>query len=443
MRRYTALRPIAAATALSLALVACAPGNGDDAPGDAADPGVDEGAGNEDAETTQLRVAVWTGNDQHLALFDEIADSFIEQHDTVEEIDFEVLPFDNYIDALTVQLAGGNPPDLGWIFERNAPEFIDAGVLTDIAPTLRDDPDYGYEDLTDAATELWRDGDALYAYPFSTSPFSMFYNTDMFAEAGLDTPDELHAAGDWTWDAAREAAAEIVAEDVAPHGFVVRDFDYTIWDNLATVWRGFGAQEWSADGSQCGFTGPEMVEAMSFFHGAVFDDEAHPGPGQSADFFAGEAAMTVTQISRASLLEEDGFDWGVVPLPAGPAGDQQVVGQAGIGVFNTSPNQQAAAEFLAHMTNEENSRKLAQFFPPPRASLLTADVLAETNPLLTEEQLEAVVVQGIATGTSIPAHVNFSQLRDAIRAELDSLWTADADVEAVMQQVCDVADPLL
>lgn len=153
--------------------------------------------------------------------------------------------------------------------------------------------------------------------------------------------------------------------------------------------------------------------------------------------------MTVTQISRASLLEEDGFDWGVVPLPAGPAGDQQVVGQAGIGVFNTSPNQQAAAEFLAHMTNEENSRKLAQFFPPPRASLLTADVLAETNPLLTEEQLEAVVVQGIATGTSIPAHVNFSQLRDAIRAELDSLWTADADVEAVMQQVCDVADPLL
>jgi multiple sugar transport system substrate-binding protein len=441
MRRTTALRPVAAAMALSLTMAACAPGNGSDDTGEATEPGTD--AGGTDVETSELRVTVWTGNEAHLALFDEIADSFVADHPTVEEVNFEVLPFDNYIDALTVQLAGGNPPDLGWIFERNAPEFIDAGVLTDVSPTLRDNPDYAFEDLTDAATELWRDGDALYGYPFSTSPFSMFYNADMFAEAGLDTPDELYAAGSWTWDAARDAAAEIVAEDIAPHGFVVRDFEYTIWDNLATVWRGFGAQEWSDDGSQCGFAEPEMVEAMTFLHGAIFDDAAHPGPGQSADFFAGEAAMTVTQISRASLLEEDGFDWGVVPLPAGPAGDQQVIGQAGIAVFNASENQAAAADFLAHMTNEENSRKLAQFFPPPRASLLTADVLADTNPLLSEEQLDAVVVQGIANGTSIPTHVNFSQLQDAIRAELDSLWTADADVDAVMQQVCAVADPLL
>jgi ABC-type glycerol-3-phosphate transport system substrate-binding protein len=56
-----------------------------------------------------------------------------------------------------------------------------------------------------------------------------------------------------------------------------------------------------------------------------------------------------------------------------------------IGVFQASPNAETAAEFLAFMTNPENSAKLAQFFPPPRESLLTAEVLAATNPLLSEE----------------------------------------------------------
>lgn len=434
MHRPTGIRRLlVAAATLALVITACAPG----------DDGGSDSAGNDDVETTELRMTVWTGNEDHLALFNEIADGFTAGHETVQRVEFEVVPFENYTEALTVQLAGGNPPDLGWIFERNAPEFVDAGVLTDLAPALREDEDYRFDDLAGTATELWRDGDALYAYPFSTSPFAVFYNADMFAAAGLDDPDQLAAAGDWTWDAVRAAGAEIVARDVAPHGFVVRDFDYTGWDNLATVWRGFGAQEWSPDGTRCGFTEPPMVQAMTFFHGAVFEDMAHPGPGQSADFFAGEAAMTVTQISRAGLLDGGDFDWGVVPLPAGPAGDQQVIGQAGIGVFNAGEHQQAAIEFLAHMTNEENSRKLARFFPPPRESLLTAGVLAGSNPLLTAEQLETVVVDGIATGTGIPTHVNFSQLRDAIRAELDALWTGNADVEAIMRQVCDVAEPLL
>ena len=41
-----------------------------------------------------------------------------------------------------------------------------------------------------------------------------------------------------------------------------------------------------------------------------------PGPGVSADFFAGDAAMTITQISRASLLPRTSqFGWDLVPLP--------------------------------------------------------------------------------------------------------------------------------
>jgi multiple sugar transport system substrate-binding protein len=95
------------------------------------------------------------------------------------------------------------------------------------------------------------------------------------------------------------------------------------------------------------------------------------------------------------------------------------------------------------MTNPENSQKLAQFFPPARASLLNADTLASTNPLLSAEQIENVVINGIATGEVLPGHTNFAQIQQTVRASLDSLWVADADVAAVMQSVCDSINPLL
>lgn len=59
---------------------------------------------------------------------------------------------------------------------------------------------------------------------------------------------------------------------------------------------------------------------MTFLHKAIFTDKAVPGPGTTVDFFAGDAAMTITQISRASLLKDATFGWDLVPLPSGPKG---------------------------------------------------------------------------------------------------------------------------
>lgn len=119
-----------------------------------------------------------------------------------------------------------------------------------------------------------------------------------------------------------------------------------------------------------------MADAVSFIHDAIFSKKAMPGPGETVDFFAGNAAMTITQISRASLLPKDKpFGWDLVPLPKGPAGEYALIGQAGIGVMQSGKNAQTAAEFVAYMTNPDNSAKLSQFFPSARKSLLNAEVL--------------------------------------------------------------------
>jgi multiple sugar transport system substrate-binding protein len=387
-------------------------------------------------------MTVWTADESQLALFDEIAQGYIaENPDTVASVDFEVIPFADYTTTLTTQLAGGSPPDLAWILESNAPEFVKSGALTDVRPTLEATEGYEVDDLVASALTLWEDGDGLYAYPFSSSPFAMFINTDRIAAAGTDNPADLVAQGEWTYDAAREISAASVAQ-LGGSGLVVRDFEYTVWENLATVWGGWGASPWSQDGTMCTFTEPEMVDAMTWIHDAIFTDSAIPGPGTSADFFAGETTMTVTQISRASALDGS-FEWDLLPLPEGPEGRQNVIGQAGIGVFAQGDNPQVAADFLAYFTNPANAERLATYFPPPRESLLTAEVLGQANPLLSEEQLQAVVVEGIQGAITKPSHQNFAQLRDTVRAELDALWQADADVESVLANVCTAIEPLL
>ncbi len=389
-----------------------------------------------------LRMTVWTADESQLALFDEIAADYIaENPDTVASVTFEPLPFEDYTTTLTTQLAGGNAPDLAWIFESSAPEFVQSGALADIRPTLEGAEGYEYDDLLDSALELWSADDGLFAYPFSNSPFVMFVNTDRITESGQENPADLLAAGEWTYDAARDISAASV-EELGGSGLVVRDFDYAGWGNLATVWGGWDATPWSADGTQCTFTEPAMVDSMTWFHDAAFAQGAMPGPGTSADFFAGDVTMTITQISRAASLDGS-FEWDVVPLPAGPAGQQNVIGQAGIGVLNNAENPAVAADFLAYFTSPESAEKLAAYFPPPRESLLNAEVLGDANPLLSPEQLETAVVEGIVGAQAKPAHRNFAQLDTAVRGELDALWNESADVEAVLGDVCSAIEPLL
>ncbi|WP_225768779.1 ABC transporter substrate-binding protein [Inquilinus sp. Marseille-Q2685] len=394
------------------------------------------------AEGIALRMTVWTGNKAHLQLLDEIAAAYRKDHPEVASITFETLPFDGYTTALTTQIAGGNAPDLAWIFENSAPDFVSSGVLLPLQDILRSTPDYGYEDLLPSATALWRRDDVLYAYPFSTSPFGVFVNLDLLKQAGVKPPAERIAAGEWTWDTAIADAAAVRAK-TGKAGLVVRDFDYKLWDNLATIWNGWGAAPWSADGKACGFDQPPMAEAMRFLHKAVFTDQAMPGPGAPADFFAGDAAMTITQISRAALLKDGAFAWDLVPLPKGPAGEYAVIGQAGIGVFKAGPNAQAAAAFLAFLTNPENSAKLAQFFPPPRKSQLGVDLLAKANPMLKPGQIEAVVVRGIEIGAVKPSHTGNAQIAQVVRAGLDALWQPAADIDAALRAVCGRIRPLL
>jgi multiple sugar transport system substrate-binding protein len=143
---------IAAVLGTALALTSCA--GGSDAP--VGEPGTP-------SEPVDLRMTVWTADEAQLALFDEIADEYVADNpELVSSVTFETIPFEDYTTSLTTQLAGGNAPDLAWIFESNAPEFVSSGALVDLRPKLAETEGYALDDIVPSSLALWEDGEGLF-----------------------------------------------------------------------------------------------------------------------------------------------------------------------------------------------------------------------------------------------------------------------------------------
>lgn len=394
-------------------------------------------------QAAELRFTIWSGSQQHLDLLNGIAAAYRRDHPDVS-VRFDVIPFGDYVQKVTLQLAGGNPPDLGWLQETAAPTFIEAGVLADVGRVLRADAAYRFDDFSGPAMGLWVRGDSVYGVPFSTSPFLVFFNRDMFKAAGLTAPDELAARGAWNWEALRKAAGTLAKGlPRGVYGFESVDgqgYDVRIWHTLIPIIWAYGGDAWS--GTRCTLDSPQAVQAVRLYHDMIFKDRSVVPPGEQGDFFSGRAAMTITQLSRVSKLEGAKFSWGLSPVPGGPAGNVSVIGQAAIVVFARSKNAAVAADFLRFLTSQDSVARMAQFFPPARVSVLESEAFLKANPQVSAEQMW-IVRDGIRTGRVLPGHARFPQIDAASRPVFDKLWRADAGVEAVMEEVCTAIDPLL
>lgn len=393
------------------------------------------------AQSQELRFTVWTGNEAHLAMLNGYAESFKASHPDVT-VKFETIPPADYTQKLTFQLAGGNAPDAGWLMEDAAPTFASAGALEDIGPVLNAVEGYDFADFSAPAMGLWSGDGKVWGVPFSTSPFVIFYNKDMFDKAGLEDPLAMAAKGEWDMAKFQEVAAKLTAAN-GKWGFEFKDgqgYDSRIMHALMPPIRAYGGDVWA--NKTCGFDSPEAVAAVQQLHDMVFKDKSIAPPGETGDYFSGNAAMTINQISRASLMAKAGFNWGIAPLPTGPGGESPVIGQAGIVVFAAGKQKELAAEFVAHMTNKENVAIAAQFFPPARQSVLSSDAFITSNKLIPAEQMQ-IVADAIAKGKVLPSHEKSPQILAAMKPRVDALWRADADVPAALMAICTSIQPQL
>src|SRR5690606_26296166 len=151
---------------------------------------------------------------------------------------------------------------------------------------------YDLADFSKPAMGLWeKDGD-VYGVPFSTSPFMIYYNKDMFDAAGLEDPLTLAEKGEWTMETFREAAMKLTKPEDRVWGFEFKDgqgYVSRIMHAIMPPIRAYGGDAWA--NGECGYDKPEAVEAVQVLHDMVFKDKSIVPPGEQGDYFAGSAAM--------------------------------------------------------------------------------------------------------------------------------------------------------
>ncbi|GAA5153034.1 ABC transporter substrate-binding protein [Microbacterium pseudoresistens] len=408
-----------------------------------AGPSGSSGGEGSSGEPVELRFLLWATNPDQLALFDELGEEFVAENDDVSKVTFESVTLSDLNTLLPTWLASNSPPDASWLPVESSIEYMNADALVDLNPTLKDVEGYDYDDLADRMQEPWRDGDAQFGVPFSNGPLIMYYNKDLFDQSGLEDPSAAVEAGTWDWDLLREDLQKISA-DSGKTGLIFDAFEFKNWVRMLPLIRAYGGTPWDENGEECLMDSSEMEAAYSALHEMVYDEKITPRPGQQADFWGGGAATTIAYLGSNGLLADVDFEYGVVPTPAGPGGAGQHVGQSAMVAYSAGKHTDAAARLVAYLTNPESMRKLSAYYPPSRTSLLNAETMEESAPVLDAAQLEPILTAVLENGTFTPVAPNNAETTAALNAALDQfVYGEDADIPAALQQVCAAIQPTL
>jgi multiple sugar transport system substrate-binding protein len=254
---------------------------------------------------------------------------------------------------LQAAIAAGRPPavaQIGYNFRLFAFDELPHVPIESFSD--RDDYDAFVDTFIDGVLGLGTDdAGVLRAVPFAVSVPMLYYNADVFREAGLD-PDAPPA----TWAEVREAARVIQAE-TGRFGIGIQVSSSNNWVPQGLIESNQG-EILSADG-QIRVDEPEVIEVYEFWQALALEDGTLPvvtDAEQEQAFLAGQLGMYIrTSASLANYMAQSDFDMRTAMFPTWGDKPRRIPsGGNALFVFATDPaEQQAAFEFIAFLTSRE------------------------------------------------------------------------------------------
>jgi len=337
--RKTNTAVIAAFSATALILTGCAAGDG----------GSDDNV---------LRIAMGSPGEAQIRVWDDVAAQFEAANpDVTVEMNYQDDDLYQTI-GLPNLLNGRNAPDIyfEWAGARLEQRAAD-GLAADLTEAVTSGPIAGLFD-DEVFTSLTVDGDVLMVPHAADVTNVLWYNEDIFADAGLTPPT--------TWDELLATCDALDAEGIVPIASGNKDL-WAAGNWLAHLTsRVVGEDTYSAAlAGEEDFNTPEWVEAFGYVeelaaHNCVNDSVNAVDDNEGAQlFFQGQAAMHAigSWLVSWAIDEAPDLNFDYVNLPSMPGeGDQEsVIGVVTGYVVNAqSSKQDLATQFLALLNNDDN-----------------------------------------------------------------------------------------
>lgn len=261
-------------------------------------------------ESTTLRLALWDYDIDGPAIYDPIIKAFEEANSDIK-IEVVSSPNADYETKLTTMLSGGDNIDLFFAKSNTALPGIQAkDFCMNLTPLMEAD---GY-DLANYGTvvdqQMTFDGD-VYALPFRTNDWVLFYNKTLFDAAGVDYP-----SNDITWEEVADLAKEVTANSAEGiYGYCFNPKLGFIFPALAGTVDGFDitTSDLSSMTTACDW----ILDMQDSGAMESYAESASMSKDQTY-FFKGEWAMMWDGswlVQTLNNQENLGFEWGVAKSP--------------------------------------------------------------------------------------------------------------------------------
>lgn len=262
-------------------------------------------------------------------------------------VEVETAPFGDYFTKLQTLIAGGEAPDVFELNYENFVTFASKGVLADLTGNLEADAGSPLDVYYPRSYDAFNYNGLQSGLPATFSTVVLFYNKDLFDQAGLDYPE-----ADWTWDDA-VAAAEVLT-----------DADAGVWGLFSPIqfWEFYkkaaqnGCSFFNEDQTEVTIDAPECVEALQTMidfvetYGVMPSDIDMAGLSDGDMFNSGQLGMLVTGIWMYGAFADAPFAWDIQVEP-GLAEQATHFFANGVSAFAGGANRDAAYEWIKFFTS--------------------------------------------------------------------------------------------
>ncbi|MCM6762331.1 extracellular solute-binding protein [Rathayibacter sp. ZW T2_19] len=376
-------------------------------------------------------ITIWySNNEQEVAWGEAMVEAWNADNPDQEITGQEIPAGKSSEEVIGAAITAGNAPCLVFNTAPSAVgQFEKQGGLVDLSE-FEDGDDY-IETRSGDLAEQYQNADGDYfQMPWKSNPVVIFYNKDLFAQAGLD-PENPSLA---TYDEFVATSKTLVESGAAPAAIQpapTSEFFQTQFDFMPLYAAATGGTGLVEDG-EATFASEDGYAVAEFWKGLYDQGLAGREQYQGDAFADGQAAMSIVGPWAVSVYED--LNWGSVsvPTPDGTAPeDTWTFSDAkNVGLYSACENKGTAWEVLKFATSEEQDRSLLETTGqmPLRTDLQTtyADYF-EANPAYQRFGDQA------SRTIEVPSGPNTVQMLQAIRdAWGKTVIFGEGDVESAL-----------
>lgn len=310
-------------------------------------------------EEVTISFTHWGGDDTYTGAYEPRIEAFMADHPNIK---VEVLTVaEDYETKIQTQYAGNKLPDVIQVAE-NGIGFADKGMFLDLSDKIVADG-IDTKALWSHVIDQYTSNGEIFGLPDRGGCTILYYNKDLFDDAGLAYPDE-----NWTLDD-YFTALEKLTKDTDGDGVIDQ------WGAPCTHYQAIWGYMFQANGGnlikdgQVVVNSPENLELLTRYNDAYqkgyivsYEELEQANAGGDAYFQQGKLGMNLTGMwCIGGYTEEEGLNFDISTVPKGTQDGGWPMGSALAISKNSSPEKQEAAwEFIKYMTSSEAQAVLGE-----------------------------------------------------------------------------------